>query len=169
MHTNIFSNVRKAKGKALKQLFSAPFEGQDNKLVSNETDSSDAEITEKASNDNPLCQLSIPQYVAEKLWNEGQELASLDSNICASPGCTDGNAWLVKSNISTHQRPFFVECKKAGQLSCEKSCIMFNSSGVCAHTVAVATRKECLDALVNWLRKRGNVNITKMAHAGLTP
>ena len=44
---------------------------------------------------------------------------------------------------------------------------MFNSSGVCAHTVAVATRKECLDAMVNWLRKRGNMNITKMAHAGL--
>ena len=44
----------KQREKALKQLFSAPFEGQDDKVVSDETDSSDAEITEKASNENPL-------------------------------------------------------------------------------------------------------------------
>ena len=44
---------------------------------------------------------------------------------------------------------------------------MFNSCGVCAHIVAVATRKKCFDTFVNWLRKWGSMNITKMAHLGL--
>ena len=44
---------------------------------------------------------------------------------------------------------------------------MFNSCGVCAHTVAVATRLDCMETLVNWLQKQGNMNITKQAHSGL--
>ena len=28
-----------------------------------------------------LCQLSVPQYIAEKVWTEGNELASQDSNM----------------------------------------------------------------------------------------
>ena len=115
----------------------------------------------------PLCQISIPQYIAEKVWTDGKELASQDSNVCISPGCTDGSAWLVKSDNATHQRPYFVECKKSGQLCCEKSCIMFNSCGVCAHIVAVATRKKCLETFINWFSKRDSINVTKMAHSGL--
>lgn len=86
---------------------------------------------------------------------------------CISPGCTDGSAWLAKSDNATHQRPYFVECKKSGQLCCEKSCIMFNSCGVCAHIVAVATRKKCFETFISWLRKRGSMNVTKKAHSGL--
>ena len=119
------------------------------------------------ADENPLIQISIPQYVAERVWTEGKELALQDSNICISPGCTDESAWLVKSDNTAHQRPYFVECKKSGQMCCEKSCIMFNSCGVCAHIVAVATRKKCFETFVNWLRKRGSMNITKMAHSGL--
>ena len=44
---------------------------------------------------------------------------------------------------------------------------MFNSCGVCAHIVAVATRKKCFETFISWLRKRGSVNVTKMAHSGL--
>ena len=44
---------------------------------------------------------------------------------------------------------------------------MFNSCGVCAHAIAVATRSECLNTLVSWLQKRGSLNVTKMAHSGL--
>ena len=101
------------------------------------------------ADENPLCQISIPQYVAEKVWTDGTELTSQDSNVCISPGCADGSAWLVKSDNATHHRPYFVECKKSGQLCCEKSCIMFNSCGVCAHIVAVATRKKCLETFIN--------------------
>ena len=112
-------------------------------------EANDTGTISKADEENLLCQLSIPHYVAEKVWKEGKELASQDSSVCASPGCTDGSAWLVKSDCSTHQRPFFVECKKSGQLCCEKTCMMFNSCGVCAHIVAIATRRKCFDTLVN--------------------
>ena len=86
---------------------------------------------------------------------------------CVSPGCTDGSEWLVKSTIPTHQRPFFVECRKTGQVSCEKSCALFHSWCVCAHTVAVAKKKDCLDSLVKWLSKRDDMNVTKLANSGL--
>ena len=35
------------------------------------------------SQDNPLHQLPIPQYIADKLWQESRELASSGSDICA--------------------------------------------------------------------------------------
>ena len=120
-----------------------------------------------SSQENPLHQLPIPQYVADKLWQESKELISSESDICASPGFTDGSAWLVKSTIPTYQRPFFVECRKTGQVSCEKNCALFHSCGVCAHTVAVAKKKGCLDSLVKWLSKRDDMNVTKLANSGL--
>ena len=162
-----FQMTEQQREKVLKQVFSATFEDQKRKCVSDEMEANDTGTISKADEENPLCQLSIPHYVAEKVWKEGKELASQDSSVCASPGCTDGSAWLVKSDCSTHQRPFFVECKKSGQLCCEKTCMMFNSCGVCAHIVAIATRRKCFDILVNWLSKRGSMNVTKMAHSGL--
>ena len=120
-----------------------------------------------ASQENPLHQLSIPQNIADKLWQESGELASSESDICASPGCVDGSMWLVKSTVPTHQRPFFVECRKTGQVSCEKSCALFHSCGVCAHTVAVAKKKSCLDSLVKWLSKRDDLNVMQLANSGL--
>ena len=161
-----FQMSEKQREKALKRFFVTPFEDPVKNVLSSEIDSGDAEANKKCD-ENPLNKLCIPQYVAEKVWTDGQQLASSDVNICASPGCSDGTTWLVKSNSATHQKPFFIECKKSGQVSCEKSCLMFNSCGVCAHTVAVATRLDCMETLVNWLQKQGNMNITKLAHSGL--
>ena len=120
-----------------------------------------------SSSEDPLHQRPIPQYVADKLWRESKELTSSESDICASPGCTDGSVWLVKSTIPTHQPPFFVECQKTGQVSCEKNCALLHSCGVCAHSVAIAKKKGCLDSLVKWLSKRDNLNIAKLANSGL--
>ena len=160
-----FQMSEKQRERALKKFFDAPF---GDTPISNEIDLGDTEASkEEKSDSNPLCTLSIPRYVAEKVWTEGKELASSDDNICASPGCTDGTAWLVKSNCATRTKPFYVECKATGQVSCEKGCLMFNSCGVCAHAIAVATRNECLNTLVSWLQKWGSLNVTKMAHSGL--
>lgn len=138
-------------------------------MISTEKDLSDSENCAMCEmvDDNPLLQLPIPEYIATKVLRESRELYSSDSNVCASPSCTDGSAWLVKSTGRTRQRPFFVECKKSGQVSCEKNCIMFHSCGVCAHMIAVAEKKGCLEDLVKWLGKRENVSITKMASSGL--
>ena len=52
-------------------------------------------------------------------------------------------------------------------MSCEKNCALFHSCGVCAHTVAVAKKKGCLDSLVKWLSNRDNLNVTELANSGL--
>ena len=60
-----------------------------------------------------------------------------------------------------------MECRKTGQVSCEKNCALFHSCGVCAHTVAVAKKKGCLDSLVKWLSNRDNLNVTELTNSGL--
>ena len=124
----------------------------------------------KEHNDNPLLQLSsLPQYVAEKVWSESQQLESSTNSVCTSPGCTDGTVWLVQSNNSTCHWPYFVECKKNGQLVCEQSCMLFHSCNVCAHIVAVAMYKHCLDSLLDMIgKKQKGVSVTKMSEVGLT-
>ena len=131
----------KQKMNAIDRFFSAPYE---RKQMSDAVEMNSESLPINTSQDNPLHQLPIPQYVADKLWQESRELASSESDICASPGCTDGSAWLVESTVPPHQRPFFVECRKTGQVSCEKSCALLHSCGVCAHTVAVAKKKRLL-------------------------
>ena len=153
----------KQKTNAISRFFNAPYE----KRHLSDAAEVYSERLLNTSHENPLHLLPIPQYIADKIWRESEELASSGSDICASPGSTDGSAWLVKSTVPTHQRPFFVECKKTGQVSCEKSCVLFNSCGMCTHTVAVAKKKGCMDALVKWLNKRDDLNVTKLANSGL--
>ena len=38
---------------------------------------------------------------------------------------------------------------------------------MCTHTVAVAKKKDCMDALVKWLNKQDDSNVTKLANSGL--
>ena len=91
---------------------------------------------------NPLLSLpSLPEYVANKIWKESQQLQSEDNSVCASPGCSDGKAWLVRSTNPTHKQPYFVECKENGDISCEQSCMLYHSSKLCAHIVVVADHK----------------------------
>ena len=134
---------KKQRERALKQIFSAKFEDKRGKSILDEMEMSDTEAVGIAD-ENPLCQISIPQYVAEKVWSDGKELASQDSNVCVSPGCTDGSAWLVRVTVQHIKDRILLSVKKSGQLCCEKRCIMFNSCGVCAHIIAVAARKKCL-------------------------
>ena len=121
-------------------------------------------------NENPLLQLSsLPRYVAEKIWTDSLQLASSTNSVCVSPGCNDGSAWLVQSSTNqTRQRPIFVECKKNGHIVCEQSCMLFHSCNICAHTVAVAKHKYCLDSLLeSILKKQKGVNVTKMSNTGM--
>ena len=150
--------------KAPKKLFNANF--NDKSTADFESGNYDDNV-QMGDQTNPLLNVAVPQYVAEKVWIDSQHLVSTESNVCASPGCTDGNAFLVKSTIATRQRPYFVECKKNGQISSEQSCMLYHSSGVCAHTVAVAQKKGCLDVFLNRLNKRDKLSVTKMANVGL--
>lgn len=118
---------------------------------------------------NPLSSVpAIPRYVAVKVWEEGTELSTSAGSICQSPGSNDASSWLVQSNNPSHRQPFFVQCRKSGQVLCEKGCALFNSCGVCAHCIAVAKFKGCLEQFISWLGKqRGSVNLSNLASTGM--
>ena len=79
----------KQKVNAINRFFSAPYENQH---LSNAVEMNSEYLLLSSSQENPLHQLPIPQYVADKLWQESKELTLSESDICASPGCTDGSA-----------------------------------------------------------------------------
>ena len=117
---------------------------------------------------NPLLALSIPNFIADKIWAQTKQLRAIDDSVCRSPGCADGKTWLVQSMDSARKRPYFVECKANGDISCEQGCMLYNSCRVCAHTVTVAQHKDCLDDLITCLVKnQSNVSVSKMAGVGM--
>ena len=190
---NFFQMSEAQREKVIKRFYSARFKTIPDEVATNQTaknvrsaecescddatkfdnstihDSSDSDCSKEECDDNPLLQLSsLPEYVADKIWSESQQLAMSKNSVCISPGCSDGSAWLVQSNNESRHRPFFVECKKNGHIVCEQSCMLFHSCNICAHTVAVAKQKYCLDSLLNSVaKKQRGVNITKMSDVGM--
>lgn len=74
-------------------------------------------VEEEIEEQNPLLELlAVPRYVAEKIWTESIEMNSSTDKICPSPGCNNGSAWLVQSANPSHRQPYFVECRKSGQI-----------------------------------------------------
>ena len=125
----------------------------------------DLSVESAIQRENPLMKLSIPDYLAKKLWVESSELLESDDSVCCSPGCRDGTQWLVESVGSSRKSPFFVEIAPNGQVKCEQSCGVYKSTKICKHIVAVARYTCSLDSLVSWLSKQkgGTLNITKLA------
>ena len=87
-----FQMSEEQREKVLKQVLNASFRDKHGECILDEMEASDVERMGIAD-ENPLIQISIPQYVAERVWTEGKELALQDSNICISPGCTDESGW----------------------------------------------------------------------------
>ena len=144
-----FQMTEQQEEKALSRLFNAPFEDLDETKKLDSEDSSSVEEENSISNTDPLTKIAcLPQFVASKIWNDSEEIASSANSMCESPGCTDGSAWLVKSSNPSRQRPYFVECKK-GHITCEQSCMLFNSSGVCVHTCLLYTSPSPRDATLS--------------------
>ena len=123
-----------------------------------------AEPTNKDSEENPfLCIRTLPTYVATKVWEDGRALLA-SNGICLSPGCSDECEWVVKSRKPSRKHPFFVQCKKTGQILCEQSCTTYCSSGICSHIVAVAYYKKSVDSFIEWMGKqKRSVNITRLS------
>ena len=71
----------------------------------NEPDNS-VTISKITHSENILHQLSIPAYLADKIWNEFAKILSNDSAVCPSPGCSDNSQWLVQSTV-INENPFF--------------------------------------------------------------
>ena len=81
-----------------------------------------------------------------------------------SPGFKNESEWLVKSNDLKRKSPYFVECRKNGQVVCEPNCGIYKSSKVCVHAVVVACHTQKLELYVQWLakQKEGTVSVSKL-------
>ena len=126
--------TQKQKDKHINTFFSSPLIS----TVPQDENSENPQEIAASLPTNPLIQLEIPLYVADKIWKEAQDLLDNAGKICLSPGCTSNLEWLVMSSDEKHRQPYFVECKASGQIICEKSCTMYLSCKVCVHTIAVA-------------------------------
>ena len=106
--------------------------------------------------------------ISEEIWKEAERLNDNPSNICLSPGCTNDREWLVKSGEEKHRQPYFVECKPSGQILCEKTCALYLSSKVCAHTVAVACHTSTMDKYLSWVQKqKDSVSLSALANLNM--
>ena len=74
-----------------------------------------------SSTNNPLNRLNVPDYLAQKVWEESSMLLENEDSVCVSPGCRDRSQWLVQSIDSTRKSPHFVEVCRNRQVKCEQS------------------------------------------------
>ena len=129
-----------------------------------ETRKDDAQTCSNDLSSQPPLLDHLPSYVAEKIQAESEKLTANKSCIVASPGCASGMEWVVQSFDDKHRQPYFVECRATGQILCEKSCTLYSSCKVCAHTVAVARRTCSLEKYMVWFQKqRGSLNVSSLA------
>ena len=104
-------------------------------------------------------------YLADKVWDESTRLLASEGCVCPSPGCSNKMEWLVQSCDARRKSPYFVECRKNGQILCEQSCGVYKSSKLCVHTVTVARSNGVLGQYLHWLlkQKAGTLNLSKLA------
>ena len=164
-----FQMTEKQREKLTSALFSTLLKG--GYVMSDENDSSvsvpvatHTSVPVTVHGNNLLHKLPIPAYLADKIWNESLQILSSDGSICQSPGCSDDSQWLVKSTDLKRKSPFFVECCRSGQITCEQACGVFKCSKLCAHTVSVALNIDNLNAYIDWLQKQKgySVNYSKL-------
>ena len=119
--------------------------------------------------ENPLLTVPIPAYLANKIWEESTKILASNGSVIPSPGCKNESEWLVKSNDLKRKSPYFVECRKNGQVVCEPNCGIYKSSKVCVHAVVVACHTQKLELYVQWLakQKEGTVSVSKLASIGI--
>ena len=177
-----FQMLDKQCEKAIKAVFTTPLEVEESSLedytcpsipdhtspstlsIFDHTSPSTSNIPDKPAENTLLC-LPIPDYLADKVWDESTNVLAADGSVCPSPGCKDKSEWLVKSTDLKRKSPYFVECRKNGQVVCGQSCGLFKASKVCVHTVSVARHTGQLGQFLQWClkQKAGTLNMSKLA------
>ena len=156
-----FQMSDKQREKSIKAIFTTPLVEVDDSSPEDYSVPSTS-ISEKPA-ENKLHCLPIPAYLADKVWDESTNILAIDGSVCPPPGCKDESEWLVQSTDLKRKSPFFVECRKNGQIVCEQGCGVFKSSKVCVHSVSVACHTGKLDQYLQWLlkQKAGPLNLSK--------
>ena len=94
---------------------------------------------------------SVPEGVAEGIWNKATSLVSDTDAINSAPGCGPKDK-MVKSKSGL--APHLVTNKKEYQYACDDKCPQFKSLGICSHVVAAAQTNEELESFMKWYRSK---------------
>ena len=155
----------KQREKLIRAIFTVPLNDLEDISPKEITEECMQQLPSHETSQNFLRRLPIPVYLADKVWDESTKMLASEGCICPSPGCSNKMEWLVQSCDARRKSPYFVECRKNGQIICEQSCGVYKSSKLCVHTVTVARRNNVLSQYLRWLlkQKAGTLNLSKLA------
>ena len=94
---------------------------------------------------------SVPEGVADGIWNKATALVSDAEAITSAPGCGPKDK-MVKSK--TGVAPHLVTNKKESQYACDDKCPQFKSIAICSHVIAAAQTNNDLENFMKWYRSK---------------
>lgn len=102
--------------------------------------------------------VGIPESTIKGIYNKACELVSNEGSLVQAPG-TEG---MMVESKSGH-KPHFVSKQKNGKLVCDDECRMFQSTHLCAHTLAAAERMGVLGSFILWRQQsKKNASLTSL-------
>jgi hypothetical protein len=109
------------------------------------------------------CDVTLPtvaQATLVGIWAKAERLLSETGLVLPSPGSKA--AYIVASE--SLKKPHFVQLCSNGKVVCDEHCPMWRGRKLCAHTVAVAEKANCLQKFVDWIQKSRHqeCNITSL-------
>ena len=108
---------------------------------------------------------SLPKATLEAMWDKAKEYVQSKIDVMTAPG-SDPKPKMVTSRSGSS--PHFVQVLSTGKYTCDKNCIQWMSSHICAHTVVAAEVNGELDLFLHWYKINDlQPNITQLAMAGL--
>jgi len=108
---------------------------------------------------------SLPKATLEAMWSKAEEYLLSKVDVVPAPG-GDSKAKIVTSRSGP--LPHFVQAKPGGQYSCDKNCLQWVSSQICAHSLVAAEVNGELHLFLQWYTSNNvQPNISQLAMAGL--
>ena len=108
---------------------------------------------------------TLPKATLEAMWDKAEDYLQSSVDVVAAPG-SNPKAKMVTSRSGSS--PHFVQVTSAGQYTCDKTCLQWVSSHICAHTLVAAELNGELHLFLQWYKKNNpQPNITQLAMAGL--
>ena len=108
---------------------------------------------------------TLPKATLEAMWNKAEDYLQSSVDVVAAPG-SNPKAKMVTSRSGSS--PHFIQVTSAGQYTCDKTCLQWVSSHICAHTLVASELNGELNLFLQWYKKNNpQPNITQLAMTGL--
>ena len=108
---------------------------------------------------------TVPLITLQGIWSKAESLLKGENMITLVPG----NEKFARAVISYHSEvPHIVRKKGSSQFVCDSSCVQWQSSHICSHTVAVSNLHGCLQEFIQWyVECCPNPNFTALGMSGM--